>query len=130
LPSQVVAYDSLEQDGENIYVLSQERALAFNVASGKRLWATNEFRSFGLFKSFGNVILTRGYRTTEWRDLSSGEVIGSWGAPEASYASSAVMIGNHLLVNFTGADGPSDGPRLLTLPPNVKMAQRVGTSRD
>jgi outer membrane protein assembly factor BamB len=77
LPSDSVAYDSLEQDDENVSVLSQHRALAFNVATGKRLWATNEFRSFASFKSFGHVILTRGDRTFEWRDPSSGEVINS-----------------------------------------------------
>jgi hypothetical protein len=60
----------------NVYVLAQGRALAFNIADGKRLWATNEFRSGAFFKSFGRAALTRNENfELEWRDPLSGEVI-------------------------------------------------------
>ena len=43
LPNEVGAYQALEQDADNVYVLGQGRALAFRIADGKRLWARDNW---------------------------------------------------------------------------------------
>jgi hypothetical protein len=60
----------------------------------------------------GNFIL-------EWRDPSSGEVIGLWGKREEGFAHDAVLVGKNVLVEWTGDAG--DSLRLLTLPNAVEQ---------
>jgi len=118
LPNETGAYNRLEQDEENVYVLAQGRALAFNVANGKRLWATDEFTSGAFFRLFGKSALTRnGHFVLEWRDSWSGEVIGLWGTREKGSAHYAVAIGKNVLVEWTADAG--DSLRLLTLPNEI-----------
>ena len=99
LPTGLGAYQQLEQDATNVYVLAQGRALAFDVASGKRLWATNAFRSSPPFKLLRGLVLTRNSGTPlEWRDPSSGEVISPWEKERRSYASNAEIVGDNMLI--------------------------------
>jgi outer membrane protein assembly factor BamB len=119
LPNELGAYNRLEQDAENVYVLAQGRALAFKVASGKRLWATNEFTSGGFVKIAGTFLLTRNENfILEWREASSGEVIGLWGKREKGFAHDATLMRENVLVEWAGDAG--DGLRLLALPNVVK----------
>jgi len=121
LPNEMGGYHALEQDGENIYVLAQGRALAFNVATGNRIWATNEFTSFGFFRTFGGAAVTRnGLFDLEWRDTSSGEVIAVWGKREGGFASNVVMVGEDVLVEITDSDR-GDRLRLLRVPDTFKQ---------
>ena len=121
LPSELGAYNGLQQDGENVYVLAQGRALAFKVATGRRLWATDEFTSFAFFKIFGRVALTRnGHFDLEWRDASSGEVIALWGKRDDGYASDVVMAGENVLVETSDISHRGDGLRLLKVPDALK----------
>jgi outer membrane protein assembly factor BamB len=118
LPNELGAYGRLEQDEDNVYVLAQGRALAFNVATGKRLWATDEFTSSAFLRLFGKSALTRnGHFVLEWRDSWSGEVIGLWGKRERGSARDAVAIGKNVLVEWSSGTG--DGVRLLTLPNEI-----------
>ena len=118
LPNESGAYNRLEQDGENVYVLAQGRALAFKIANGKRLWATDEFTSGAFFRPFGTSALTHsGHFILEWRDTLSGEVIGVWGNRETGFAHDAVLIGKNVLVEWTGDAG--DSLRLMTLPNEI-----------
>jgi hypothetical protein len=111
------AYNGLEQDGENVYVLAQGRALAFNLATGTRLWATNEFTSFAFFKTLGRTVLTRNSDfDLEWRDPSSGEAIGVWGKRDGGFASHVVMVGENVLVEVSDSSHRGDGLRLLRVP--------------
>jgi len=126
LPNEMGAYGSLEQDSENIYVLAQGRALAFNVATGSRLWATDEFTSGAFFKTFGRAAVTRnGHFGLEWRDASSGEVIGLWGKRDGSYASDVVVAGENVLVEVSNSTYRGDGLRLLRVPDVVKQRLSV-----
>lgn len=119
LPSELGAYNRLEQDADNVYVLAQGRALAFKVASGKRLWATNEFTSGAFFRLAGTCVLTRNeHFILEWRDASSGEVIGLWGKREKDFAEDATLVGENVLVEWASIGG--DGLRLLALPTAIK----------
>lgn len=125
LPNELGGYHALEQDGNNIYVLGQGRALALDVATGKRLWATDESTSFGFFKTFGRAAVTRnGNFELEWRDPSSGEVIGVWGKRDGGFASNAVMIGEDVLVEISGRNR-GDGLRLLRVPNILKQRLSV-----
>ena len=124
LPNEPGDYSGLEQDGENIYVLAQGRALAFNVATGSRRWATDEFTSFSFFRIFGRAAVTRnGNFDLEWRDPASGEVIALWGKREGGFASNAVMAGGNVLVEISdsGYRGRGDGLRLLRVPDVLKL---------
>jgi outer membrane protein assembly factor BamB len=122
LPNETGAYNGLEQDGENIYVLAQGRSLAFNVATGSRLWATDEFTSFAFFKTFGRTALTRNSDfDLEWRDPSSGEAIGVWGKRDGGFASHVVMVGENVLVEISDSNGRGDGLRLLRVPDALKQ---------
>lgn len=122
LPNETGAYNGLEQDGENVYVLAQGRALAFNVATGSRLWATDEFTSFAFFKTFGRAAVTRnGHFDLEWRDPSSGEVIAVWGKRDGGFASDVVMAGENALVEISDSNGRGDGLRLLRVPDALKQ---------
>jgi len=122
LPNELGAYNGLEQDGENVYVLAQGRALAFNVATGSRLWATDEFTSFAFFKIFGRAAVTRnGHFDLEWRDPSSGEVIAVWGKRDSGYASDVVMAGENVLVEISDNSHRGDGLRLLRVPDALKQ---------
>jgi hypothetical protein len=118
LPKETGSYHELLQDDENVYIQAQGRALAFNIRSGKRLWATNEFRSFGFFKVFGRAALTRNDNfELEWRDPSSGEVFAQWGKRvrgDRSLFSNATLVGNNVLMEIGGDQG--DGLRLLKVP--------------
>jgi hypothetical protein len=117
LPSELGGYHGLEQDGENVYVLAQGRALAFNVATGSRLWATDEFTSFGFYKVFGRAAVTRNLHFgLEWRDASSGEVIAVWGKREGGFASNVVMAGENILVEISDSGDRGEGLRLLRVP--------------
>lgn len=121
LPNELGAYNGLEQDGENVYVLAQGRALAFNVATGSRLWATDEFTSFAFFKIVGRAAVTRnGHFDLEWRDPSSGEVIAVWGKRDGGYASDVVMAGENVLVETSDISHRGDGLRLLKVPDALK----------
>ena len=116
------AYNGLEQDGENVFVLAQGRALAFNVATGSRLWATDEFTSFAFFKTFGRTAVTRsGHFDLEWRDASSGEVIAIWGKRDGGFASNVVMAGGNVLVEISDNSHRGDGLRLLRVPDALKQ---------
>jgi hypothetical protein len=91
--------------------------LGFNVASGRRLWATNEFRSFPPFKLLRGLVLTRDSGPLEWRDRFSGEVIAPWDAQSRSYATNAQIVGDdRLLLEVRGPDDEGDGLRLVKLP--------------
>jgi len=126
LPDESGAYNGLEQDGENVYVLAQGRALAFNVATGSRLWATDEFTSFAFFKTFGRAAVTRnGDFDLEWRDASSGEAIGVWGKRDGGFASNVVMAGENVLVEISDSNGRGDGLRLLRVPDALKERLNV-----
>jgi outer membrane protein assembly factor BamB len=126
LPNESSAYYGLEQDGENVYVLAQGRALAFNVATGSRLWATDEFRSFGFFKTFGRTAVTRnGHFDLEWRDASSGEVIAVWGKRVGGFASNVAMAGENILVEISDSSSQGDGLRLLRVPDALKQRLSV-----
>lgn len=126
LPNELGAYQQLEQDARNVYVLAQGRALAFDVASGKRLWATNEFRSFPPFKLLRGLVLTRNSGTPlEWRDPFSGEVIAPWGKENRSYASNAGIVGDKVLVEVRDLDDKGDGLRLVKLPRAVTKRLRI-----
>jgi hypothetical protein len=126
LPNETGAYNGLEQDGENVYVLAQGRALAFNVATGSRLWATDEFTSFAFFKTFGRAAVTRnGHFDLEWRDASSGEVIAVWGKRDGGFASDVVMAGENVLVEISDSNGRGDGLRLLRVPDALKQRLSV-----
>jgi hypothetical protein len=126
LPNEMGAYNGLEQDGENVYVLAQGRALAFNVATGNRLWATDEFTSFAFFKTFGRTALTRnGDFDLEWRDTSSGEAIGVWGKRDGDFASNVVMVGENVLVEVSDSGHRGDGLRLLRVPDAIKQRLSV-----
>jgi len=122
LPNELGAYNGLEQDGENVYVLAQGRALAFNVATGSRLWATDEFTSFAFFKIFGRAAVTRnGHFDLEWRDPSSGEVIAVWGKRDGGFASNVVMAGENVIVETSDISHRGDGLRLLKVPDALKQ---------
>lgn len=123
LPDEASGYDELVQDAENVYVLAQGRALGFNVATGNRLWATNEFTSFGFFKTFGRAALTRNSDSDlEWRNPLSGEVIGVWCKREGeSYASNVVTVGGNVVVEVSDSHGRGDGLRLLKVPNALKQ---------
>jgi len=126
LPNEMGAYNGLEQDGENVYVLAQGRALAFNAATGRRLWATDEFTSFAFFKTFGRAAVTRnGHFDLEWRDVSSGEVIGLWGKLDGGFASNVVIAGDDVLVETTDISHRGDGLCLLKVPDTLKA--RIGS---
>jgi outer membrane protein assembly factor BamB len=117
LPYELGGYSDLAQDADNVYVLAQGRALGFNVASGRRLWATNEFRSFPPFKLLRGLVLTRDSGPLEWRDRFSGEVIAPWDAQSRSYATNAQIVGDdRLLLEVRGPDDEGDGLRLVKLP--------------
>jgi outer membrane protein assembly factor BamB len=126
LPKEIGSYHELQQDAENVYVQAQGRALAFNIRSGKRLWATNEFRSFGPFKIFGRAALTRNDDfELEWRDPSSGEVVAQWGKRvrgDRTLFSNATLVGNSVLMEIGGDQG--DGLRLLKLPDVIQRRLR------
>ena len=122
LPDEMGAYKRLEQDGENVYVLAQGRALAFNVATGCRLWATDEFTSFAFFKTLGRAAVTRNrHFDLEWRDASSGEVIAVWENRGGGFASDVVMAGEDVLVEMRDSNGRGDGLRLLRVPDALKQ---------
>jgi outer membrane protein assembly factor BamB len=122
LPNELGAYNGLEQDGENVFVLAQGRALAFNVATGSRLWATDEFTSFAFFKTFGRAAVTRnGHFDLEWRNPSSGEVIAIWGKRDGGFASNVVMAGENVLVEISDNSHRGDGLRLLRVPDALKQ---------
>jgi outer membrane protein assembly factor BamB len=122
LPNELGAYNGLEQDGENVFVLAQGRALAFTVATGSRLWATDEFTSFAFFKTFGRAAVTRnGHFDLEWRDASSGEVIAIWGKRDGGFASNVVMAGENVLVEISDNSHRGDGLRLLRVPDALKQ---------
>lgn len=126
LPDETGAYNGLEQDGENVYVLAQGRALAFNVATGNRLWATDEFTSFAFFKIFGRAALTRnGDFDLEWRNASSGEAIAVWGKRDSGFASNVLMVGENVLVEISDSRGRGDGLRLLRVPDALKQRLSV-----
>ena len=130
LPDEMGAYNGLEQDEENVYVLAQGRALAFNLATGTRLWATNEFTSFAFFKTFGRTAVTRNSDfDLEWRDPSSGEAIGVWGKRDGDFASHVVMVGQNVLVEISGeindARHRGDGLRLLRVPDALKQRPNI-----
>jgi hypothetical protein len=126
LPNELGAYQQLEQDARNVYVLAQGRALAFDVASGKRLWATNEFRSFPPFKLLCGLLLTRNSGTPlEWRDPFSGEVIAPGEKENRSYASNAEIVGDKLLIEVRDLDDKGDGLRLVKLPDAVTKRLRT-----
>jgi outer membrane protein assembly factor BamB len=119
LPNEIGAYKKLEHDADNVYVLAQGRALAFNIADGKRLWATNEFTSGAFFKSAGRAALTRNENfELEWRDPSSGEVIARWGTRERGFVGGAAFLRETVLVETRGSD-QGDGLRLLRLPNTI-----------
>jgi len=121
LPNESDDYYGLEQDGENVYVLAQGRALAFNAATGSRQWATDEFTSFSFFKIFGRAAVTRNVHFgLEWRDPSSGEVIAVWGKRDGGYASNVVMAGGNVLVEISDSGHGGDGLRLLRVPDVLK----------
>lgn len=131
LPDELGGYNGLEQDGENVYVFAQGRALAFNVATGSRLWATDEFTSFGFFKIFGRAALTRnGHFDLEWRDVSSGEVIAVLGKRDGGFASNVVIAGENVLVETSDTSQRGAGLRLLKVPDALKkrLSSRWHTS--
>lgn len=126
LPNESGAYKELEQDADNVYVLAQGRALAFNVASGKRLWATNEFRSFPPFKLMRGLVLTQNSGTPlEWRDPVSGEVLASWERDNRTYASNAELVGDKVLIEVRDLDDKGDGLRLVKLPAAITRRLEV-----
>ncbi len=126
LPNESGAYNGLEQDGENVYVLAQGRALAFNVATGNRLWATDEFTSFAFFKVLGRTAVTRnGDFDLEWRESSSGEAIAVWGKRDGDFASNVVMAGENVLVEISDSSHRGDGLRLLRVPDVLKQRLNV-----
>jgi outer membrane protein assembly factor BamB len=126
LPDEMGAYNGLEQDRENVYVLAQGRALAFNVATGTRLWATDEFTSFAFFKTFNRAAVTRnGHFDLEWRDAFSGEVMGVWGKRDGGFAENVVMVGENVLVEISDSMGRGDGLRLLKIPDALKQRINV-----
>ncbi|MFY9906193.1 MAG: hypothetical protein WBX02_10115 [Terriglobales bacterium] len=61
----------------------------------------------------------------EWRDPSSGEVIGVWGKRDADFASDVVMTGANVLVVISDSNHRGDGLRLLRVPDALK--QRLNT---
>jgi outer membrane protein assembly factor BamB len=120
LPNESGAYKEIQQDADNVYVLAQGRALAFDVSSGKRLWATNEFRSFPPFKLLRGLVLTQNSGTPlEWRDRVSGEVLASWERGNRTYASNAELVGDKLLIEIRDLDDKGDGLRLVNLPAEI-----------
>ena len=128
LPNETGGFGDLVQDAENVYVLGQGRALAFNAASGTRLRATNEFRSFSPFKVIGTNILTLGdLGAPEWRDTSSGEVIGHWRKQESLVVHDVSFVGGNVLVEFYGFSHPSGGDDLclIKLPDSVTHRQSL-----
>jgi hypothetical protein len=126
LPNESGAYNGLEQDGENVYVLAQGRALAFNVATGNRLWATDEFTSFAFFKVLGRTALTRNEDfDLEWREASSGEAIAVWGKRDSDFASNVVIAGENVLVEISDTTHRGDGLRLLRVPDALKQRLNV-----
>jgi hypothetical protein len=119
LPNEIGAYKTLQQDADKVFVLAQGRALAFNIADGKRLWATNEFTSGAFFKSVGRAALTRNeHFELEWRDPSSGEVIARWGKRERSFVVGAAFLRETVLLETRDSDR-GDGLRLLRLPHTI-----------
>ena len=121
LPNEVGAYHTLEQDADNVYVLAQGRALAFNLATGERRWASNEFRSFAFFKVFGRAVVTHSIESDlEWRDPSSGEVIAVLKRRDGAYAANAVVLDAAVLVETRDGGNGSARLRLLRLPESVK----------
>jgi outer membrane protein assembly factor BamB len=126
LPNESGAYNGLEQDGENVYVLAQGRALAFNVATGNRLWATDEFTSFAFFKVLGRTALTRNEDfDLEWREASSGEAIAVWGKRDSDFASNVVIAGENVVVEISDTTHRGDGLRLLRVPDALKQRLNV-----
>jgi outer membrane protein assembly factor BamB len=122
LPDETGAYRELVQDGENVYVLGQSRALAFNVATGSRLWATDESTSGAFFKIFGRAAVTRNeHFDLEWRDKLSGEAIAVWGKRDGGFASNAVMVGEDLLVEISDSNDRGDGLHLLRVTDVLKQ---------
>jgi hypothetical protein len=121
LPNEVGAYHTLEQDADSVYVLAQGRALAFDLATGKRRWATNEFRSFAFFKIVGRAAVTDSFESDlEWRDPSSGEVIAFLKRRDGVFAANAVVLDETVLVETRETGNERDGLRLLRLPESVK----------
>lgn len=126
LPNEVGGYGNLEQDAENVYVLGQGRTLAFDVATGKRVWANNEFRSFAPFQLLRGIVLASDVRTgLEWRDASSGEVIARLEKQNGSYARNAEIVGDNVLIEVGYFDNGGDGLRLVKFPDEVKQRLRV-----
>ena len=125
LPDERGAYNTLVQDEEHVYVLAQGRALAFDVTTGKRLWATNEFRSFAPFRLLRGVVLTRDSGTgLEWREPSSGEVIAPAEKQQGRFASDIRIVGDNVLIAVTGLNDRGDGLRLIRFPDAVKQRLR------
>ena len=121
LPNELGAYNTLEQDADNVYVLAQGRALAFDLATGKRRWASNEFRGFAFFKVAGRIVVTTSFEADlEWRDASSGEVIAVVKKLDGVYAANAMVLDGSVLVETRDANDGGDGLRLLRLPESVK----------
>jgi hypothetical protein len=126
LTNELGAYPQSEQDARTVYVLAQGRALAFDVASEKRLWATNEFRSYPPFKLLRGLVLTRDSGTPlEWRDPFSGEVIAPWEKENRSYASNAEIVGDKVLIEVRDLDDKGDGLRLVKVPDAVTKRLRA-----
>lgn len=113
LPEESGAYSELHQDARNVYALAQGRALAFDIATGKRLWATNEFTSGAFFTTVGGAALTRNDDfVLEWRDTMSGEVIAQWGTRDSWFANRVTPIKDAVLVESRdrGAGRPRAAP--------------------
>ena len=127
-PSEI--QEAFLSDSRAVFVLAQGRALAFNVATGSRLWATDEFTSFAFFKTFGRAAVTRnGHFDLEWRDASSGEVIAIWGKRDGGFASNVVMAGGNVLVEISDNSHRGDGLRLLRVPDALKQRLSNATKR-
>ena len=122
LPNEAGGYYGLEQDGENVYVLAQGGALAFNVATGSRLWATDEFTSFAFFKIFGRAAVTRnGHFDLEWRDAVVGRSDRGMGKTRRRLCLECCDGGGNVLVEIRDSGHRGDGLRLLRVPDVLKQ---------
>jgi hypothetical protein len=119
LPREYGGYHEVLQEDGLVYVIAQERALAFRLQTGERLWATNEFRSFGPFRAFARFVLTHNHHfRLEWRDANSGEVVAPLEGAGRNVFGNVMLVDQQLLVEIEGLGDA--GLRMIDLPPSLK----------
>jgi hypothetical protein len=127
LPKDASGYALTVADGA-VFVTTWDRQLGFDLASGRRLWATNEFNNLAYVIPAGPLFLTQGSTfVPEWRDVRTGEVVSTYPSDRTSLRR-PVRAGDRLLFEVSdipGADTTTwtngEGLRLLQIPGQVRL---------